>query len=281
MHWTRLGKHFFKIALLLRDSLLLSSVIYNIEIWYNVSDKDILELSPLDSILFSKLFRVPQKIGKEAYYLETGSLNIETILKVRRVIYYHNLVNRDINQTIYSFFLSQLMDSCRGDWVKQAHKDFEDFNISYTFSYLQNVSVFSFKKEVKEKAKIYFFNSLKAKQKKHSKMKTIVYDDFQLQPYLVREDISKEQKIVYFSWRTKMALFGENFRGGRSKVLCPLCNKHEDSQESSFECATIKDKQNINFDYDVMFCQSSTQLPEMLQTLSKILKSRSEYAIQK
>ena len=112
-------------------------------------------------------------------------------------------------------------------------------------------------------------------------MKTIAYDDFQLQPYLVREDISKEQKIVYFSWRTKMALFGENFRGGRSKVLCPLCKKHEDSQERSFECTDLKYKLNINFNYNDIFCQSSTQLPEMLLTLSKILKSRSEYAIQK
>ena len=39
-----------------------------------------------------------------------------------------------------------------------------------------------------------------------------------------------------------MADFGKNHRGGREKVICPLCESHVDSQELSYICPEIKNR---------------------------------------
>ena len=39
-----------------------------------------------------------------------------------------------------------------------------------------------------------------------------------------------------------MSYFGENYRAGRDKVICPLCESHVDNQELSFICPEIKNK---------------------------------------
>ena len=87
------GTHYFKFALLLRETLLLSAILYNCSVWYNVTKKEIQELSNVDSIFFSRLFSVPSKSPGESYFLETGVLEINTIIKSRRIVYFHNLVN--------------------------------------------------------------------------------------------------------------------------------------------------------------------------------------------
>ena len=36
-----------------------------------------------------------------------------------------------------------------------------------------------------------------------------------------------------------MAPFGNNFKNNGEDVICPLCQKHEDSQASAFKCRIV------------------------------------------
>ena len=62
------GKHYFKIALLLRESLLLNGTLTNCESWYGISESEILELKNMDLTFIRTLFEV-----------ETGIFSIRTI----------------------------------------------------------------------------------------------------------------------------------------------------------------------------------------------------------
>ena len=98
---------------------------------------------------------VPKTIPHEAFYLETGALNFETYIKIRRVIYYHSLANRNRRETIYAFFLAQLNQrKNKYEWVFQTQRDFEDFGIPYNIEYLENISKSTFKIEVKKRAQM-------------------------------------------------------------------------------------------------------------------------------
>ena len=105
--------------------------------------------------------------------------------------------------------------------VKQ---DLEDFNIPTSFDFIKSKSKGVFKKLVKEKARDYALRKLKNIQLKHSKMKKLQYEDIQVQDYFTRCDINTEQKKLIFKYRTRMAEFGENFRGGgqRTGFLPPV-----------------------------------------------------------
>ena len=52
---TYFGKYYFEIAMVLRQSLFLSSILLNSEAWVNYSEKDIRILERCDEILLSKI----------------------------------------------------------------------------------------------------------------------------------------------------------------------------------------------------------------------------------
>ena len=50
-----LGYHYFKIAMILRNSIFISSLLVNVEVWYPISEKDVEELEKLDRILLKRI----------------------------------------------------------------------------------------------------------------------------------------------------------------------------------------------------------------------------------
>ena len=71
-----LGKQSFEIAIALRDSILLSTILTNVEIWHNVTQSDVAELEKVDKSLFQRLLCVPQSTPGIAFYLELGILPV-------------------------------------------------------------------------------------------------------------------------------------------------------------------------------------------------------------
>ena len=152
----------------------------------------------------------------------------------------------------------------------QAERDFDDFGLPYNLQYLENISASQFKMKVKERAKIYFFQYLMNLKRSHSKMSKLNFDEFEMQPYLMREDISINMKKVYFSWCTRMSNFRENYRGGQGPSMCKLCNSHLDSQELSFRCPVIRSKINIDIYHEDIFDQERPDLPNCINIMHQI-----------
>ena len=95
------GEHYFSTAVLLRESLFLSSVLSSADIWYNLSTTDIKQLEDLD---FRKILCAPISVPVEALYLELGVLNIETLVKIKRVNYLQDLVKTNPEEMLHKFF---------------------------------------------------------------------------------------------------------------------------------------------------------------------------------
>ena len=65
--------------------------------------------------------------------------------------------------------------------------------------------------------------------------------------------LSVENKRDIFAYRTRMADFGENYRGQRKYVICPfLCNQR-DSQYHSFQCNGVINRTPVNGTYNDIF----------------------------
>ena len=192
------GQYYFKIALLLRESLLVNSVLYNSSVWYNLKPQDIKELEYVDKVFFSRLFNVAKTAPYESFFMETGVLNFETIIKSRRILYFHNILNRNKNQLIYSFLMTQQMTKSKYDWASQVLRDCNDFQINSSIDFLQNISVISFKEMVKLKAYEHAFKTYKRYQEKHSKMRFLYYVELKIQAYLLSPNISIEAKKIIF-----------------------------------------------------------------------------------
>ena len=98
----------------------------NAEIWYNLTNKEILELESVDKLFFTKLLEVPGSTPIESYYLELGVLPMGAIIKARRVTYLHSILEKAKatgNSMLYSCFITQWHNPSPGDWTEQIKLD--------------------------------------------------------------------------------------------------------------------------------------------------------------
>ena len=268
-----LGKHYFKIALVLRESLFLSAVLTNSEVRYRVTQSEIEELETLDRSLLKRIFSCPSSTPTSALYLESGCIRIGTILKARRVNYLQYLLKLPKSEMLSNIFYCQLYDKNPNDWSEQVKKDLVELNLTTNLKNIENMSQFRWKNMVKKKVKVFELEKLLEikHMKNKSKMKSLTYEKLELQEYLSRFYVHEAKTI--FSFRVRMAQFSENFRGSNPPAPCPLCSKHLDLQELSFVCPIARQKIQINETYDKIFHpQISNNLAKILVAIMKLRK---------
>ena len=268
---TCFGPHYFKIAMLLRESMLVNGITTNVEVWHSVLESEIEELQNVDKLMFRRLLNVPKSTPIESFYLELGVIPIGVIIKARRVNYLHSILGREQTGMVYSFFVTQWNSPTKGDWTELVQKDLEDLGIPSSFQFIRSKSKEAFKNLVKAKAKEYALKILQIKQNSHKKMKDLKYESIKIQKYFTRSDLSIEQKKLLFKFRTRMSDFGENYRAGREKVICPLCESHVDNQELSFICPDIKNKVVISGKISDIYMEDiKLETVEVIQKITQI-----------
>ena len=257
--------------------MFINGILTNAEVWHNVKKAEIEEFEQLDRSLLRQILKVPISTPKESFYLELGILPIGTVVKARRIIYLHDLVNQNHTEMLHQFFITQWNKPTRGDWTELVKEDLNDFGIDEDLVMLQQMSKGKIKKLIKAEARKYAFNELKKSiegKKGHSKLKNIRYTELKMQDYLMNGNIKKEEAINIFKFRTHMADFGENFKSGADVVICPLCLDHIDSQSNSFKCQIIKNKIEVKGNMKDVY---GSNIPRnLIQTIQDITKVRND-----
>ena len=271
------GKHYVQIGLLLRESLLLNSMLNNVEVWhgfYRVEEK---ELEGVDIILLRKLLYALISTPNESFSLELGIVPISIQLKVKRLSYLHYLLKKNKNEMVSRFFWAQWLSPCKGDWVNLIKQDLEDLDIPEDLSGLSSYSKFSFKKYVRSKAKQLAFITLMSCKRNHSKMKSLMYTDLKTQDFYLSSELSADEVRSVFLFRVHMCQFSANFRGTSACDTCLLCRNHPDSQEWLPECKEIR-KQfgDLNIREIIQNVYSECVRPESVRSLIQILRYREE-----
>ena len=187
--------------------------------------------------MLRKILRTKVSVPQESLNLELGCLNIKTILKARRINYLHHLVSTKETEMFNKFFDAQWKYPTNDDWTATVQTDLEDFGID--FEVMKTKSKKAFLKFVKRKAKEYALDKYLTKKEPHSKMKGLFYSEVKIQSYLSENTLTADQSRTVFSYRTRMAQYGENYQNNNGHTMCPLCLTHLDSQAFSFSCPMI------------------------------------------
>ena len=142
---------------------------------------------------------------------------------------------------IKKVFLAQRENSSKGDFAQLVEKDLKDFGISYENLSSGGITKIKLKTMAEEKA----FESLLLKQKDHSKVRTIKYDELKMQQYLKSEGFNQKEAKMLTSLRSNCV---KGIRHNFSKMYkdnhkCPLqCNKEipqEDTPDHILLCPIL------------------------------------------
>ena len=103
------GRFHFDIAIILRYSYLISSMLSCSEVWYDVTESELRKLEQTDEKLLCKILNCSSQVTNEMLYLELGILPIRFRIKLRILIYFkHILQQKSNNSLIYIFLIAQM-----------------------------------------------------------------------------------------------------------------------------------------------------------------------------
>ena len=165
----KFGTYTIQSGLIMRDSILLSKLLLNSEVWHSVTKTQIEELERIDRILLRQILGAHSKTSIEWIYADCGRLDIHSIIQMRRLMYLWHILSRDDEELIYRTYQTQCTSSVQGDWVRLVNSDKEELGINLTNCEIKRFSKLSFKRFIKQKVTENFLKKLNSLKVNHSK----------------------------------------------------------------------------------------------------------------
>ena len=92
---TFFGKYFFEVAMVLRESLFLSSLLLNSEAWVSYTEKDVRILEQCDEILLTRILDCDANTSNALKYLDLGILPVRFIIMKRKLAFLQYILKEE------------------------------------------------------------------------------------------------------------------------------------------------------------------------------------------
>ena len=237
-----LGKYKMEIGLKLRQAMLLNGILFNSEAWHAVNEKDIKSLETIDEYLLRALVKGHSKTPIEFLYLEAGAVPIRFLLSSRRMIYLQTILKRSDNELIKKILKAQMENPTIGDYIELVKRDFEMIGEEINVNEIEQTSVNSYKRFIKNKIRKAALKYLNDTKDKHSKICNIRYEKLESQKYLTSEMFSDDEVNLLFALRSRAIDCKGNFKNKykESNIICQFCKMEEDDQPHMLQCNVIR-----------------------------------------
>ena len=235
------GKMYFEVAILLRNSLFVSSLLCNSEVWFNLTNAELNLLESVDLMLLRKILNAPKSTPKEMMYLELGVMPLREIIKQRRLNYLKYILDQESDSILFKVFEKQVNSRTKKDWVTTVLSDLEVLNLNVTFADVQEMNKNKWRSIVKQAIKENALKNLQELKTTHSKVKMLEHVQLKMQDYLSPniQQITKEEIQMIFKIRSKVLTLKMNQKGLFDSFECEVCNKEDETQEHIYKCEEI------------------------------------------
>ena len=248
------GKYSIQTGLILRNTNFTSRMLLNSEVWHSLTKVQINNLEIMDRRLLRKILNAHSKTSLEWLYSDTGQLDLNSLIKIRRLMYYWEILHRDKSELIHRIYTTQNISNSTGDWVRLVEADKTELGISLTDEQIQGVSKTSFKTYVKKKVTQNFLQHLERLKSKHSKSKFLSCDKLKVAEYIQSPLFSTKEKELLFKLRSKTLDVKENFPGQYGSTWCRSCGLFPETQSHLLQCPEITPKlKTINKSYSEVY----------------------------
>ena len=208
---------------------------------------------------------LPPTTPREVLYIETGLLDIETIILRNRVTMQERL-KRNTNQLLERVSNEEI----KNGWSEENNLIKQKLNINEQDT---NGTITQIKHKINTKARIYFKNKIEREGDTKSKVKYLIegvraWEPVQRPQYMYT--FTRQESSILFKARTRMLDVKNNYRGKYSTNICRLCNMAEETQEHILEqCKTIHKDITTTVKKHELF---SKIIEELKQTVKKITR---------
>ena len=206
-----------------------SIMLYSSETW-DLRKSDITKLNKIQTSVIKRFLMLPSKTPTEALYLETGLLDVEHMIYIRRINMYFRLKQNP------SSLITKVTRDKEINWFTKTEKILEKFEVDRNMdNYCEKD-----KKLVKQKVAGKFREQLLQAKHTKSKIKYLIegykkagiQDSYESEhkrmPYLNK--LTRKKACEIFKFRTRMLDVKSNFKSRQPNLRCRLCDQREESQ---------------------------------------------------
>ena len=90
-------------------------MLLNAEIWHEITKTNFEDLVQSDRTLLKRILEVPDSTPNESLYLEFGIVPVRFLIKAKRIIFLHYILNRPQEEMIAEVLKAQERKSFDGD----------------------------------------------------------------------------------------------------------------------------------------------------------------------
>ena len=270
---TFFGKYYFEVALILRESLFISSLLLNSEAWVNYTEKDVRILEQCDEILLGKILECDGKTSNAMKYLELGIMPLRFEIKKRKLLFLQYILKQDKNSMIYRILKATEENPIKGDFVSTCKKYLETIKLKITFQDIENMKKIQFRKMLKGKIKDEAFEFLKNQQLNQEKIKNIKYEELKIQDYLADGDRNISVSKIIFKARGKTLDIKSQKRWKYDDLQCTGCSQKIESGEEIMQCENLGSNQ-LGAEYSWFFSDLVSKKISAGKVIMKKLQKR-------
>ena len=176
---------------------------------------------------------------------------------------------------VYQVFKTTCENSIKNDFVKTCEKYLTTLEINLTFSDIQNMSKWKFKKLVKEKTLLAAFKYLTSEKNKQTKIKQISYEKLEIQKYLMDGNRNIDTSKFIFKARAKTLDIKTQKSWKYDDKICIGCNVREETGNEILKCWYLgKETLTKPIDYDMFYGESVSDMILVATTMMIKMKKR-------
>ena len=232
------GKFYFEVGKTMIESMLLGSILTNIEVAYNLTLNEIDKLEKCHEMALRKLLDLPSKTPKQMLYFLTGSGPVRFQIQRRRLVYLHHILNQNEESLLRTFFEHQYKTRKSKDWATRIIKDLFEFGIEIPLEEIMKIPINVWKENVKlktlENALIYLNSNIGSKSRPYTLL--------QMSPYLMpNEEVPIEiAKFIAKAQSNMIENVKMNFQQEyKPNFICNACMKNECNQPHLLYCPAL------------------------------------------
>jgi hypothetical protein len=270
-----LGYQIYSVAKLLHQSIFLNGTLVNMETWPDCTKSRIDSLEQTEQVYLRKILNAHSKTPIEAIYLELGVVPLGFHLMKRRILYFHDIINRNENELVRRVVMAQKVETYTGDFYEQVKNNMEDLLINDEDL---EESKEKFRETVEKKMKEKAFSQLIGIARTHSKTNQEMYTDCEGAAHYKDPRFTPDLANLLFKFRTRTFLVKNNFRNNyrNTNILCPICELQDDTQEHLLECFRIIEvyQREVNVKIDDIFSGDVDTLFNVAKVLKDLVEIR-------
>lgn len=137
----------------MRDSILISKLLINIEVWPHLSEAQIRKFEQTDLSFQKKLLKCPVSTNTEIVYSELNTILFKFLIMKRRLMYHWNILIRNSNELVSRVHRAMTLQPSKTDWCSQITKDKNCLEITLSDGDISSFLKERYKKYVSEKVK--------------------------------------------------------------------------------------------------------------------------------